>query len=244
MRALMETDIREVLPTISVPTLVLYRTEWKDPCVEMAGRIPNAQAVELTAPDASIYADPRIAEEVERFLAEGRVDPAPERVLTTVLFTDIVESTSRAAELGDKHWRDLLETHHAAMRAQISRYGGKEIRSTGDGFFATFDGPARAISCAQGALHAVGELGLDVRAGIHTGEVELVGDRIEGIAVHIGARIAAEARPCEILVSGTVRDLAAGSGIDFEERGTRALRGVPGEWRLFAARPRDRARLG
>ena len=244
MRALMETDIREILPTISVPTLVLYRPEWKDPCVEMAGRIPNSEVVELTAPDASIYADPRIPKEVERFLGEGRIDPAPQRVLTTVLFTDIVESTSRAAELGDKHWRNLLETHNAAMRAQLARYGGKEVRSTGDGFFATFEGPARAISCAQGALQSVGELGLDLRAGIHTGEVELVGDHIEGIAVHIGARIAAEARPCEILVSGTVRDLAAGSGIDFEERGTRTLRGVPGDWRLYAARPRDRARLG
>jgi class 3 adenylate cyclase len=244
LRALMETDVREVLPTISVPTLMMYRAEWQEPCLYMADRIPNAETVQLTAPDTSIYADPQIPEEVERFLAGGRVDTAPERVLTTVLFTDIVESTSRAAELGDKRWRELLDAHHAAFRAQLMRYGGKEVRSTGDGFFATFDGPARAIACAHGALAAVADLGLDLRAGVHTGEVELVGGKVEGIAVHIGARIAAEARPCEVLVSGIVRDLAGGSGIDFEERGERELKGVPGSWPLFAARPSERARLG
>ncbi len=244
MRVLMETDIREVLPTISVPTLVIYRPEWREGCMYMAERIPNAEAVETTAPDTSIYADPSVPEIVDRFLSEGRVDTSPERVLTTVLFTDIVESTSRAAELGDQRWRELLEAHHAAVRAQLARYGGKEIRSTGDGFVATFDGPARAIACAHGALTAVAELGLDLRAGIHTGEVEVVGGKVEGIAVHIGARIAAEAQPSEVLVSGIVRDLAAGSGIDFDDRGVRALKGVPGEWRLFAARVRERARLG
>jgi class 3 adenylate cyclase len=244
LRVLMETDIREVLPTISVPTLVLYRDEWRDPCLYMAERIPNAEVVELTAPDVSIYADPRIPEEVERFLSEGRADTAPERVLTTILFTDIVESTSRAAELGDRRWRELLEAHHAAVRAQLARYGGKEIRGTGDGFFATFEGPARAIACARRAVAAVADLGLNIRAGVHTGEVELVGGKVEGIAVHVGARIAAEARPCEVLVSSIVRDLAAGSGIDFEERGARALKGVPGEWRLFAARLSERARIG
>ena len=165
---------------------------------------------------------------VKRFLSEGRVDTAPERVLTTVLFTDIVESTSRAAELGDSRWRALLDAHHATVRAQLARYGGREVRGTGDGFFATFDGPARAIACAHGAINAVGELGLDIRAGIHTGEVELVGGKVEGIAVHIGARIAAEARPCEVLVSGIVRDLAAGSGIEFEERGVKRSRAFPG----------------
>jgi class 3 adenylate cyclase len=244
MRVLMETDIREVLPTISVPTLVIYRPEWREGCMYVAERIPNAEAVETTAPDTSIYADPSVPEIVDRFLSEGRVDTSPERVLTTVLFTDIVESTSRAAELGDQRWRELLEAHHAAVRAQLARYGGKEIRSTGDGFVATFDGPARAIACAHGALTAVAELGLDLRAGIHTGEVEVVGGKVEGIAVHIGARIAAEAQPSEVLVSGIVRDLAAGSGIDFDDRGVRALKGVPGEWRLFAARVRERARLG
>ena len=244
MRVLMETDIREVLPAISVPTLMLYRHEWREACLYMAERIPNAEAVELTAPDVSVYADPQVPDELERFLSEGRGDSAPARVLTTVLFTDIVESTSRAAELGDRRWRELLEAHHAAVRAQLVRYGGTQIRSTGDGVFATFEGPARAIACAQGALAAVGDLGLDLRAGVHTGEVELVGNRVEGIAVHIGARIAAEARPCEVLVSSIVRDLAAGSGIDFDERGVHALKGVPGEWQLFAARLRERARIG
>jgi class 3 adenylate cyclase len=164
-------------------------------------------------------------------------------VLTTVLFTDIVESTSRAAELGDRRWRELLEAHHAAVRAQLARYGGKEIRGTGDGFFATFAGPARAIGCAQGAVAAVADLGLDLRAGVHTGEVELAGSKVEGIAVHIGARIAAEAGPCEVLVSNA-RDLAAGSGIDFEDRDVRTLKGVPRAWHLFAARLRERVRIG
>ena len=177
LRVLMETDIREVLPTISVPTLLMYRPEWRDACLYMADHIPNVQTVELNAPDVSIYADPQIPHEVERFLAEGRIDTAPERVLTTVLFTDIVDSTSCAAELGDKQWRELLEAHHAAVRAQLARYSGKEMRSTGDGFFATFAGPARAIACAHKTINAVGELGLDIRAGIHTGEVEVIAGR-------------------------------------------------------------------
>jgi class 3 adenylate cyclase len=244
MRTLMETDIREVLPTISVPTLIFYRDKWREPCLYMAERIPNAEVVELTAPDVSIYCDPRIPDDVERFLARGRADTAPERVLTTVLFTDIVDSTSRAAELGDRRWRELLEAHHAVVRAQVARYGGKEIRGTGDGFFATFEGPARAIACARGSVQAVADLGLAIRAGVHTGEVELVGGKVEGIAVHIGARVAAEAQAGEVLASSIVRDLAAGSGIEFEERGTRELKGVPGEWRLFAARLGQRARIG
>jgi class 3 adenylate cyclase len=244
LRALMETDIREVLPAISVPTLMLYHPRWRDGCVYMAERIPQAEMMELTVPDVSTWTDPSVLDHVERFLAEGRVDTAPERVLTTVLFTDIVESTSRAAELGDMRWRELLQAHHAAVRAQLARYGGKEIRGTGDGFFATFEGPARAIGCAHRAVAAVAELGLNIRAGVHTGEVELVGGKVEGIAVHIGARIAAEARPCEVLVSSIVRDLAAGSSMDFEDRGILALKGVPGEWHLFAARLRDRARIG
>jgi class 3 adenylate cyclase len=165
-------------------------------------------------------------------------------VLTTVLFTDIVDSTSRAAELGDARWRELLDAHHATVRAQLARYGGNLVRSTGDGVCATFDGPARAITCAHGMRRAVRDLGLDIRAGIHTGEVELVQGRVEGIAVHIGARIAAEARAREVLVSSIVRDLAGGSGIDFEERGVHELKGVPGEWPLFAARLSQRARLG
>jgi class 3 adenylate cyclase len=210
----------------------------------MAERIPGAQLVELTAPDFSVYADDQVPAELERFLSEGHVETTPERVLTTVLFTDIVDSTSQAAELGDSRWRELINAHHAAVRAQVARYGGSVIRSTGDGFCATFDGPARAIACAHGARSAVGDLGLDIRAGIHTGEVEVVGGRVEGIAVHTGARIMTEARPCEVLVSSIVRDLAGGSGIDFEDRGEHELKGVPGDWRLFATRLSERARLG
>jgi class 3 adenylate cyclase len=244
LRVLMETDIREVLPTISVPTLVMYMDRYREGCLYLAERIPDAEVLEVTGPDTSIYGDPAVPGAVERFLSEGRVDSAPERVLTTVLFTDIVESTSRAAELGDSRWRALLDAHHATVRAQLARYGGREVRGTGDGFLATFDGPARAIACAHGAIKAVGELGLEIRAGVHTGEVELVGAKVEGIAVHIGARIADEAGACEVLVSSIVRDLAAGSGIDFEDRGTKKLKGVPGEWHLYATRLSDRARIG
>jgi class 3 adenylate cyclase len=244
LRVLMETDIREVLPTITVPTLLMYQDRYSDGCLYLADRIPDAEVLEVTSPDTSIYGDAAVPDAVRRFLSKGRVDTAPERVLTTVLFTDIVESTSRAAELGDSRWRAVLEAHHATVRAQLARYGGREVRSTGDGFFATFDGPARAIACGHGAINAVGELGLDIRAGVHTGEVELLGGKVEGIAVHIGARIAAEARPCEVLVSSIVRDLAAGSGMDFEDRGTTTLKGVPGEWHLYAARLSDRARIG
>jgi class 3 adenylate cyclase len=240
-RVLMETDIREVLPAISVPTLILYHEKWREGCAYMAERIPNVEMVELTLPDVSTWTDSRVLDHVQRFLSEGRVDAAPERVLTTVLFTDIVDSTSRAAELGDGRWRELLQAHHAVVRAQVARYGGKEVRTTGDGVFATFEGPARAIACARRTIDAVGELGLDIRAGVHTGEVELVGSRVEGIAVHTGARIAAEAQPCELLVSSIVRDLAAGSSIEFEDRGIRQLKGVPGEWQLFAARLSERA---
>jgi class 3 adenylate cyclase len=210
----------------------------------MAERIANAETVELLERDKSIYSESRIPDEIQRFLDEGRIRTRPERVLTTVMFTDIVDSTSRAADLGDRQWTAVLEAHHAAVRAQVARYGGREVRSTGDGFFATFDGPARAIACGHSAVNAVADLGLEIRVGIHTGEVEILGGKVEGIAVHIGARIAAEARPCEVLVSGVVRDLAAGSGIGFEERGVRALKGVPGEWRLYAARLGERPRLG
>ncbi|MGH3101518.1 MAG: adenylate/guanylate cyclase domain-containing protein, partial [Thermoleophilia bacterium] len=206
MRTLMETDIREVLPTISVPTMIMFNARWREGCIYMAERIPNAKLLELTAPDLSIYGDAQVPVAVERFLAEGHVDLAPERVLTTVLFTDIVDSTSRAAELGDARWRELLEAHHATVRAQLARYGGNLVRTTGDGVCATFDGPARAITCAHGMRRAVRDLGLDIRAGIHTGEVELVGGRVEGIAVHIGARIAGLASDGEVLVSSTVRD--------------------------------------
>jgi len=241
LRVLMETDIRELLPTITVPTLLLYHDRWKDGCLYMAERIPHAETAELTGEDVGTYADLGVPEQIERFLSAGHEDGTPERVLTTVLFTDIVESTSRAAELGDRRWRELLAAHDAVVRAQFARYGGSEVGSTGDGFFATFEGPARAIACAHGAVSAVRELGLEIRAGVHTGEVELVGGKAEGIAVYIGECIAAQAGPGEVLVSSVVKDLAAGSRIDFEDRGVRALKGVPGDWHLFAARPRERS---
>jgi class 3 adenylate cyclase len=234
LRVLIETDIREVLPTIAVPTLIIYQPKFGEGCLYLAERIPDAEAIATSAPDSSIYGDPEVPDAVERFLSEGRVDRAPEGVLTTVVFTDIVDSTSRAAELGDRGWRALLEAHHATVRAQLARYGGREVRGTGDGFFVAFYGSARAMAWAQATVAAVAELGLDIRVGIHTGEVEHVGGNAEGITVHIGARIAAEARPREILVSRVVRDLAAGSGIEFADRGEHALKGVPGTWQLFA----------
>ena len=191
----------------------------------------------------STWTDPRVLEHLQRFLGEGRVDAAPERVLTTVLFTDIVDSTSRAAEMGDERWRELLQAHHAVVRAQLARYGGKEVRSTGDGVFATFDGPARAIVCALRTIDAVGELGLDIRAGDphRRGGAR----RQQGRGHRRPHRRARRGggQPCELLVSSIVRDLAAGSSIEFEDRGVRTLKGVPGDWQLFAARLSDRAGL-
>ena len=175
-----------------------------------------------------------ILDEIEEFLTGIRPSPAPDRVLATVLFTDIVGSTTRAAELGDRRWRDLLETHHAVVRKELERWQGREVDTAGDGFLSTFDGPARAIRCACAIRDAVTGVGLEIRAGLHCGEVEIVGDDVAGIAVHTGARVAALADANEVLVSSTVRDLVAGSGIEFEERGEHELKGVPGSWRLYA----------
>ena len=163
-----------------------------------------------------------------------REAPEPDRVLATVLFTDIVGSTEQATELGDRRWRELLDAHHAAVRRQLERFRGREIDTAGDGFLASFDGPARAIRCAEAAVESVRGIGLDIRAGVHTGECELHGGKLAGIAVHIGARVAGQAGPGEVLVSSTVRDLVAGSGLEFEDRGSASLKGVPGEWRLYA----------
>jgi class 3 adenylate cyclase len=238
-----QIDIRDVLPTIRVPTLVLHRTEDRDVSVEegryIAGRIPEARLVELPGQDHLMFAGDQDAllDEIEEFLTGVRRGPDPDRVLATVLFTDIVGSTARAAEVGDRGWHDLLERHHAVVRRALGRFRGREVDTAGDGFLATFDGPARAIQCARAIMEGVGELGLEVRAGLHTGECERAGDRVRGIAVHIGARVASLARPGEVLVSSTVKDLVAGSGIRFEERGERELKGVPGRWRLFAASP-------
>jgi class 3 adenylate cyclase len=178
-------------------------------------------------------------DEAEGFLrgvweAGGWEEPEPDRVLATVLFTDIVGSSERAAALGDRAWRELLESHHELVRRQLVRFRGREVDTAGDGFLASFDGPARAIRCAEAVVEGVRELGLEVRAGLHTGECELLDGKVAGIAVHTGARVAAEAEPGEVLVSSTVKDLVAGSGIGFADRGAHVLKGVPGEWRLFA----------
>jgi class 3 adenylate cyclase len=235
-----EIDTRAVLPTIGVPTLVLHRTGDLDANVEegrwIASRIPGARFVELAGVDHLPWVGDQdaVLDEVEEFLTGVRPSPETDRVLATVLFTDIVGSTARASELGDRRWRELLEQHHAVVRRQLERYDGHEVDTAGDGFLATFDGPARAIRCARAIGGALRELGLDVRAGLHTGECELLGGKVAGVAVHTGARVAAQARAGEVLVSQTVKDLVAGSGIEFEERGTHELKGVPGEWRLYA----------
>jgi class 3 adenylate cyclase len=240
MTMVMGVDVRPVLPTISVPTLVIHR---RDEAVipvgharYLAEHIPGARLVEVPGGDyVNFVGDPTpVLDEVQEFLTGVRERAVPDRVLLTVLFTDIGDSTRLAAELGDRRWRDVLESHHAAVRRQLERFRGREVDTAGDGFFATFDGPARAIRCAQAILDAVRPLGLSVRAGLHTGECEVMGDDVGGIAVHVGARVAAAAQPGEVLVSGTVRDLVAGSGIPFTDRGRHVLKGVPGEWPLCA----------
>jgi pimeloyl-ACP methyl ester carboxylesterase len=234
-----DIDTRSVLPTIATPTLVLHRTGDRDVSVEeerwIADQIPGSRFVELPGDDHLPWLGDTDAllDEVEVFLTGVRRRPDPQRWLATVLFTDIVDSTATAAALGDRRWHDLLEEHHALVRRELDRYGGKEIDTAGDGFFATFDGPARAVRAACAIEDSVGELGLEVRAGVHTGEVELVDGKVGGIAVHIGARVAHEAGPGEVLVSSTVKDLVVGSGLRFQERGRTALKGVPGEWQLY-----------
>jgi class 3 adenylate cyclase len=207
----------------------------------MAERIAGAELVELEGelhlPAGSALE--RTMDETERFLTEvweagGWEEPEPDRVLTTVLFTDIVDSSARAVELGDRAWRELLQKHHELVRRQLVSFRGREVDTAGDGFLASFDGPARAIRCAQAIVESVHALGLEVRAGLHTGECELLDGKVAGIAVHTGARVASHAAPGEVLVSSTVKDLVAGSGLSFQDRGTHELKGVPGEWRLYA----------
>jgi pimeloyl-ACP methyl ester carboxylesterase/class 3 adenylate cyclase len=237
--SLAECDVRSILGSIRVPTLVLHRRDEAIP-VEygryLAEQIPGANLVELDGVDHLPFVGDieSIVGEVEEFLTGARHEPEADRVLATVLFTDIVDSTRRAAALGDHAWRDLLERHDELTRAEIARSRGREVKQIGDGFLATFDGPARALRCALSLREGVRELGIEIRAGVHTGECELRGQDVGGIAVHIGARISASAGPGEVLASSTVRDLVAGSGIAFEDRGVHALKGVPGEWRLFA----------
>jgi pimeloyl-ACP methyl ester carboxylesterase/class 3 adenylate cyclase len=234
-RAFFETDLSDVLPAVRVPTLVVYRGDFVEPeALEFAESIPSAQVVRIAGEDYfGIFLSPEIVDEVEAFVAGDRPPVVPDTVLTAVLFTDIVQSTDRARELGDRAWRELLERHHALVRRELARYRGVERDTAGDGFFATFDGPARAIRCAQGILQSVEALGLELRAGVHSGECELHEGKVAGIVVGAGARVAALAEAREVLVSSTVKDLVAGSGIQFEDRGEHELRGV-GAWRLYS----------
>jgi pimeloyl-ACP methyl ester carboxylesterase len=237
-------DVRHVLSSISAPTLVLHPVD--DEVMELGGgeyiasHVPGAELIRLPGAEHGWWVRAeQIGEHSERFLREvwdrGEWDVVEsDRVLATVLFTDIVGSTAKLVELGDRGWRDLLTEHHTRVRRQLVRFRGRELDTAGDGFFASFDGPARAIRCACAIVDSVGDLGLEVRAGLHTGECEQVEGKVGGIAVHIGARVAAEAGPGEVIVSRTVRDLVAGSGIDFSDRGNAQLKGVPGEWDLFA----------
>jgi len=250
-----QIDVRDVLPTIGAPTLVLYRRDarfghgaaaWRqageDPSTPreeaeyLSEHIAGAQLVGLPGADHIPWAgepDPLLGE-VEEFLTGVRTPPEPDRVLATLLFTDIVGSTALAARLGDREWGELLERHNALVRRQLERFRGQEVDTAGDGFFASFDGPARAIRCGCAIAEGMPELGLEVRVGLHTGECELVDGKVAGIAVHTGARVAANAQPGDVLVSSTVRDLVAGSGLTFEDRGSHELKGIPGEWRLYA----------
>jgi class 3 adenylate cyclase len=235
-----DMDIRDVLPTIHVPTLVVHRRGDRMISIELgrylAEHIPDARLVELDGEDHLFFTgdSEAILDAIQEFLTGARSMPSPERVLSTVLFTDVVGSTERAVDLGDERWRELLRSHDERIRSQLERFQGREVNTTGDGFLATFDGPARAIRCAVAIRDAVGALGLEVRAGVHTGEVEMREGDISGIAVHLAARVAATAGAGEVLVSRTVVDLVAGSGLSFTDRGEHALKGVPGEWRLFA----------
>jgi class 3 adenylate cyclase len=238
-RTMMDADVTDVLSAVRMPTLILCKRSERDQSAFVAERIADAELCELSGFTGMFtWIDDEVHEqtirETERFVTGVGGPAEPERILTTVLFTDIVGSTERAAQLGDRAWRELIARHHAVVQSELTRFRGEEIDTAGDGVFASFDGPARAITCACAVRRTLGELGLDIRAGVHTGECELDGGKPRGIAVHIGARVAHEARPGEVLVSSTVKDLVAGSGLEFEDRGVHELKGVPGEWRLYA----------
>ena len=237
------TDVRDILPTIHIPTLVTHRrgdrvVNWRAGR-DLAERIEGSKYVELDGIDHLPWAgdSDAVVGEVQEFLTGARSAAEPDRVLATVMFTDICGSTKRAAELGDAHWRDLLEAHQTALRRDLDRFKGREVKTLGDGSLATFDGPARAIQCGQAIAETARSLGLEDRIGIHSGEVEVMDDDVGGIAVHIAARVGALAGPGEVLVTSTVKDLVTGSSIQFEDRGVEQLKGVPDEWRLFAAAP-------
>jgi class 3 adenylate cyclase len=239
-KAHFETDLREVLPAVRVPTLVLYRQapfDTEGDALDVAARIPGARAMRVSGTDYfGLFLSLDIADEIERFVAGEEAPAVPETVLTTVMFTDLVGSTERASALGDRRWRELLSQHHALVRRELAHFRGQERDTAGDGFFATFDGPARAIRAGDAIVAGVKDLGLELRVGVHVGECELHDDKPAGIAVNIGARVAALAEPGEILVTGTVRDLVAGAGLSFDERGEHSLKGIPGVWRLYAHR--------
>jgi len=241
MRMYKEIDVRGILPTIQAPTLVIHRTG--DRVVPVAaGRsfarhIPGARVLELPGDDHIFFVGENageIADAIEEFLTGARAPIEADRVLATVLFTDIVGSTEKAAALGDRRWRDLLDNHHATIRRNLARFRGHEVKTTGDGVLATFDGPARGVRCACAITDEIRPLGIEVRAGLHTGECETTDDDVGGIAVHIGARVAALAGAGEVLVSSTVKDLVAGSGLRFGDRGSQSLKGVPGEWHIYS----------
>jgi len=240
IRSYREIDVTPLLPTLRVPTRVLHREHDTAVAVEgaraVADEIPGARYVELAGNDHIPWLgdSDALLDEVEEFITGSRHAPEPDRGLATVLFTDIAGSTERAATLGDRRWREPLERHHTLVRDQLAAYGGREVKTLGDGFLATFDGPARAIRCACAIADRSSSEGVEIREGVHTGECELMGDDVGGMAVHIGARVAALASPGEVLVSSTVKDLVVGSGIEFADRGTHELKGVPGEWRLLA----------
>jgi class 3 adenylate cyclase len=238
-----DIDVREILPAIRVPTLILHRAGDRRIDVGgsryMAGRIPNARLVELPGVDHLVWVGDAdaVVDEIEEFLTGTRHSAEPNRVLATVLFTDMVESTSRAVQLGDARWRALISEHDRLVRGELTRFRGREIDRRGDGFLAIFDGPARAIRCALSIVERAHELGIQVRAGLHTGELDKIESGIAGIAVHIGARVMSLAGPDEVLVSSTVRDLVAGSGLVFSDKGTYELKGVPGSWRILRVEP-------
>jgi class 3 adenylate cyclase len=240
MPVVSELDVRAVLPTARVPTLVVQHAD--DPLNPrewgkyVADHISGAKYVELPGRNVFHFVEPwrPSFREIAEFLTGQQADVSDDRVLATVLLTDIVDSTRRAAEMGDRDWHALLDAHDAVVRSQLARFRGREVNTSGDGFLATFDGPQRAIRCAMAIRDAVQALGIEVRSGLHTGECEIRGDDIGGIGVHIGARVSALAGPNDVLVSSTLRDLVIGSGLEFDERGAHELKGVPGEWRLFA----------
>jgi class 3 adenylate cyclase/dienelactone hydrolase len=239
MRMAFEIDIRSVVPAVKTPALILHRVGDKVCHVEnarwLSRNLAGSRYVELPGNDHLPWIEgDDILDEIQEFLTGVREPAEPDRVLATVLFTDVVGSTERARELGDRRWRDLLDRHNDVVRRDLERFRGREVDTAGDGFFATFDGPARAIRCARSIVADVRTVGVEVRAGLHTGECELAGEHVRGIAVHTGARVASLAGPGEVLVSSTVRDLVAGSGIEFAERGVHSLKGIPGEWRLYA----------